>query len=242
MRQTVYIFILLTIVITSKAAIAQVEFTDKDHELSLLDRPNPTLTGIKDLHFTIIPLGIDPNKECLAWEKLDEKVSSKFTEAGIETKLSHQRPQPELKININVLKLSEAEKYVFHIRTSLRRTVSLPVRKSLLIDADVWQAEPVMSIVSKTDMSDKISDEVSKQVEAFINAYHVANLNNGIVSKDNSINVNTKDQASQVVKARSVECKYFASKNSKVFHSSDCSSAKRIKPENMEKYNPVLMQ
>lgn len=78
-----------------------------------------------------------------------------------------------------------------------------------------------MQAVSIQNMPVAVTNVVLEQVEAFIHAYLAANPKGVKLS----------------AKSAAAEYKYIASKNSKVFHKPDCSSAKKIKLENLVTYN-----
>jgi micrococcal nuclease len=78
-------------------------------------------------------------------------------------------------------------------------------------------------------------------VDTFIQAYHIANPP-GIKSSDANDTTGVsvppmKESSQQPVRKTVAEYKYVASKNSEVFHTPTCRSAKRILPENMVGYS-----
>jgi len=209
------------------------------------DKPriNPALAGIEQLYvFTVQPDG-EPNKDGLVWEELDGKVELKLKEAGIKiaqiaylgARVVMDHNIPQLRVYIDMLKPSDSQQYVFHIRTSLVSSVSLVKQPGRYIKADIWKAESAMQATSVQNMPAKVTSAVLEQVEVFIQAYRAANAAG---SRSPYPNVAApKESPQQPVKKAVAEYKYVASKNSQVFHTPNCRSAKRISPENMVGYS-----
>ena len=211
---------------------------------TLLGQPEPTLKGVRQLYIVILAPDAEPNKEGLVWENLEAAVGNKIGEAGIKIAQAIQREHilrslaiPELRIDINMLKIVESQQYVFHIETSLAKKVYLTKDASQRIKVDLWKTEPTMQAVSAEGMPAAVTSVVLEQVEAFIHAYLAANPPNKQPSNSNDISIAPEEQLEPAAESTPAEYKYVASKNSKVFHKPDCSSAKRIKPENLVGYS-----
>lgn len=221
-------------------ALGEVERPRFD-EQGLLGRANPTLAGIEQLYVSIVPPDTEPNKDSLVREELQSKVEHKLKKAGIKYVKPRSLPKPELRIYIDMLKLPDSQKYVFRIQTTLARTVTLPAQRNLHLPADVWKTEPVMRAASVQSMPAEVTAVVLEQVEAFINCYMVANPPDKQPADAGTSGTASltmpKEQSKPPAKPAVAEYKYVASKNSKVFHRPDCSSAKRILPKNLVGYN-----
>jgi len=211
---------------------------------TLLGQPNPALAGIEQLYVVILPPDAEPNKDGLVWKNLEAVVESRISQTGIKIAQAIQHEHilrsldiPELRIDINMLKLVESQQYVFHVQTSLAKKVHLTKDSSQCIKADVWKTEPTMQAVSVQSMPAAVTSVVLEQVDAFIHAYLAANPPNKRPSDANDISIVPKEQVKPVAKSTPAEYKYVASKNSEVFHKPECSSAKRIKPENLIGYS-----
>ena len=206
----------------------------------LIGRPNPTLAGIDNLHVTIIHTDEEPNG--LVWERLKAEINNKLSQAGIKVfspqpGVMYKLPiWPELKIRVDMLKIEQSQQYVFHIQTLLAKNIYVEVEPALRQKADVWETEPVMQAVSVQSMPAAVTSVVLEQVEAFIHAYLAANPSNKRPTNANDISIVPKEHLKPVAKSTPAEYKYVASKNSEVFHKPECSSAKRIKPENLIGY------
>ena len=223
---------------------------------TLLGQPNPVLAGIDKLYVIIVAPYSEPNEAGLVWEELNSKVKHKLEEAGVNVAFVTDLPDmagplPQsislelsaLSIYVYMLELQDSQQPIFCIQASLDRKVYLTRDTSWFVKADVWKTQHVMQTVSKQDMPDKVTDIVLEQVEEFIHAYLAANPPDKQVPEENNTGIVPKESPEPVVKSTSAsqrgepaEYKYVASKNSNVFHSPDCSSAKRIKPENLVGY------
>ncbi|MEE9370022.1 MAG: Ada metal-binding domain-containing protein [Sedimentisphaerales bacterium] len=210
----------------------------------LIGRANPTLAGIRKLNVTIVPPYADPNEGGLVWKELESKIVSKLKKAGITSSIKIEGKYsiwsyyvPEIRVYIDMLKLEDLQKYVFRIQTSLATKVHLMQVPNRHIEADVWKTEPKMQAVSVKDMPAEVTGVVLEQVEAFTYAYFAANPPSDANEVNKVSRPMAKKLAGPVTKSAVAKYKYVASKNSKVFHKPDCSSARRIKPENLTGYN-----
>jgi len=205
----------------------------------LIGRPYPALAQIEQLYAVVVPPDSEPNKDGLVWEELEAKIARKLKEAGIKHVKPCSLPIPQLRIDVDMLKLDDSQQYVFHIQTSLARLVTLPARRNPHFQVDVWKTEPLMQMVSAENMPAKVTDVVIEQVEVFIQAYIAANPKDKqpAPADANDVSAMIKEQLKPPAKSVQAEYKYVASKNSEVFHKPDCNWAKKIKPENLTGYN-----
>jgi len=220
--------------------LGEVELPSPEDKPILLGQPNPALAGIDKLCVVITQLGNEPNKDGLSLEELETRIINKLKEydikvtAAIAGNILNIR---ELRVSIEMLKLRDLQQYIYHIQTSLATKVSLSDKSPLCMKADVWKTEPIMQAVSAESMPAAVTSAVLEQVEAFIHAYLAANPPNKQPCDANDISMVSKEQVKPSPKSTPAKYKYVASKNSKVFHGPDCSSAKRIKPENIVGYS-----
>jgi hypothetical protein len=236
--------IAIVIGILSAAVFGEIELPPAEDKPLLLAQPNPTLTGVKQLYIVILAPDAEPNKDGLVWKNLEAAVESKISQSGIKIVQAIQREHilgsltiPELRIDINMLKIEEPVQYIFHIETSLAKMVYLTKDASQRIKVDLWKTEPTMQAISAEGMPAAVTSVVLEQVEAFIHAHLAANPPNKQPSDSNDIITVTKEQVEPTAESTPAEYQYVASKNSKVFHKPDCIWAKRIKPENLVNYS-----
>jgi hypothetical protein len=212
-------------------------------EGGLIGQANPTLAGIEKVYIELRSELRISHVGITTLEDIHKKVQHKLDKAGIKI---YPRPfgdanvkpfrVPELRIDIATLKLDDSQKYVFRVQTSLARMVDLP-KHHFQIKAGVWKTKPAMEAVSVEAMPDAVEKVVLEQAEAFIHAYLAANPSDKQSSDANDISIVPKERLKPVTKSAPAEYKYVASKNSKVFHKSECIWAGRIKPENLTAYN-----
>ncbi|MHC4187374.1 MAG: hypothetical protein ACYSRQ_04195, partial [Planctomycetota bacterium] len=180
---------------------------------------------------------------------LPDKVKQKFYDADIDILLrpiSNEQPNasilPVLQIYINSIDLKETEQAVFHIQTVFKTKVCLDEKPLRYIKADVWKTKPVMKAVSLTQIPAAITDEVLEQVQAFIFAYNAANPkhaeseNKNVLSTQRPVEL-SPGKAAPAVLSQPTHSRFIASKNSKVFHNSECQWVQKIKSENLVIYN-----
>jgi hypothetical protein len=246
-----YLGIAIVIGILCVAVLGEVELPPPENEPLLLAQTNPTLTGIGQLYIVILPPDAEPNKDGLVWKNLEAAVGNKISQNGIKIAQAIQREHilrslaiPELRIDINMLKIVESQQYVFHIETSLAKKAYLTKDSSRCIKADLWKTEPTMRAVSAEGMPAAITGAVLEQVGMFIHAYLVANPSNKRPSDANNISKVAEEQLKPVAESAPAsqrgelaEYKYVASKNSKVFHRPDCHWVRQIKPKNLVYYS-----
>ena len=201
-----------------------------------------SLADIDNLHITIIHPTQEPNTDGLVWENLKAQVNDQLNQAGIKVFLPspdvmYKLPiWPELIIRIDMLKLEDPQLYVFHIQTLLAKNIYLQVQPQLRQKADVWKTEPIMQTATIKDMPAEITERVLQQVNLFIESYQAANLTIAQPTDVNDTEI-THKLKTKTAKTEEIQYNFVASKNSKVFHAPNCSSAKRINPENLTGYN-----
>jgi hypothetical protein len=176
----------------------------------------------------------DPNEDTEFWKNLDDKVAATLPER-IKLQLSFRNYLDNIyKIRIEILQFEDSSNYAARVQSLLTRYVHINNGFAL---ADVWMAEPAMQIVQKQNLHEAVSEMVMEQVKEFISDYQKANPTDKQPSGENNIGIVLKEPLKPAPKSTPAEYKYVASKNSKVFHKPECSSAKRIKPENLIGYS-----
>jgi len=222
------------------AALGQIERSGLDEPM-LIAPTNPVLADIKQLCVIITTHGTDPNKDRLDSKILKTEVERRLEKAGIKVFVHKEGVSYELaissdlKISIEMLKLGDSQQCVFRVQTSLSRAVCLNEQRNLLFKVDVWTTKPVMQTEQLQNISGKVTKAALAQVETFIQAYHTANTAG---SRLPEVSVTAPKEISKAPSREPVAgYKYVASKNSDVFHTPNCRSAKRISPENIIGYN-----
>jgi hypothetical protein len=239
------ILIVITTIFTVPALAEDTHSLPEDLDRPLIGRPFPQLAGIKALYLYIEMPKSEAKIHSAAFKKLKRSVEIKLVQAGIilipQTNNGHQIISPLLRVNIDILTLKDSRQSVFRVQTSLARAVYLNPSLSWAFQADVWQADAAMQAAPAENMPAEVTKATLAQIEEFIADYRAANPPGAKSPDANDITavvpVVTYKQTTPVVKPTTAKYKYIASKNSKVFHKSDCSWAKRIKPTNLVTYS-----
>ncbi len=261
--------IILTVVITilSVPALANISSPLEDEpDAILIGQPHPELAGIEELYVVINLLDADPGKDGLVRSELDKLVRDRLKNAGItiaEDDVDKINPDikkvlmrrlkekdvrnlkwrsaniPELRVDVEMIKLDDSQQHVFRIQTSLARSVHLATQPKLGFQADVWKEKAAMQEVAVQNMPATVTAVVLAQVDSFTEDYRIANPPGRQSADANDIAAlitTPANQSKTTVKPTTAEHEFVASKNSKVFHKATCSSAKRIKPGNLVSY------
>ena len=222
------------------SAIGQDQLHETNYGSVLLSRPNPALAGIEKLAVVIVPTDDEPNRDGLVWKELETKIIEKLNKATVKiiaVIAGNILDVVELRVDIDMLKLADSQQYVFRIQTSLSRAVCLAEEQKLFFKANVWETEPVMQAASAQNMPDKVTNVVLEQIESFIHAYLAANPEGAEPAEGTKVSSQPQEKNRPAAKVVAAKSQYVASKNSKVFHEPNCSSAQRIKPKNRVFYN-----
>jgi len=233
-------------VVLSISAVAGPRLPE-DMQPYLIARPHPELARIDSLYVTVAPLGAKAEEYEPIWKELGQKVGQKLQQAGIKvlTAKPHDEPiSPRLGIYIDLLKLDESNQRVFHVQTSLSRTVYfdalLPSTAgrdaSQPVQADVWNKSSPMQIAASQHTPAAITQIVLQQTEEFIVNWTAANPPGKQAADANDIKIATQKPSVQPTKPPPAEYKYVASKSSPVFHLPGCSFAARISSGNLVGY------
>ncbi len=236
-----YLLLAAVLTILSAPALAkQAPSLPEDLPRPLIGRAHPVLAGIKGLHVDIAMPEAWAKKYGLALKDLKSKIEIKLTLRGIAQipRMYKGRfiTSPELRIDIYVLRLDNSQQHVFRVQTSLARSVHLAIQPKLGFQADVWKAKAAMQAVSADEIPTTITKVVLEQVDSFIADYRIANPPGKQSADVNDIAIVPTKPVKPIVGTVVAEHEFVASKNSKVFHKSNCSSAKRIKPGNLVTY------
>ena len=213
------------------------------------ERVKPTLIGIDKLYVGFsqveVNLSSDPNKDFLVWNDRRVKVENKLKETGLKVAsmlYDHGYSDKDgdvarLDVSMKMLKPTDSQQCVFCVQTSLARSVYLAKDSSGPIYAEVWKVGPKIGVASVHDMPDAVTNLVVEQVEVFVRNYLAANPPGSQPADANDIVTAPPKRVKPAAKPAVAKYNYVASKNSKVFHNPQCSSAKRILPKNLIGYN-----
>lgn len=208
------------------------------------ESPAEPLAGVKHLALILefndahaaMAAGLSP-------AEVQKVVKQKLLDSGVKVvdeldPLAAQIPPARLSINVILTRLKLPDLYGYYVQTALWDRAQLQKGAKIFCFARLWQAEQsnIQTATEKT-LSIRIKKTALKHVDEFVKAYLAANQR-----KDKKTKVSnpaaalpglTKKSLEKSEQQAKAEYEYVASKNSKTFHKSDCSSAKRILPKNL---------
>ncbi|MBN2020421.1 MAG: hypothetical protein JW749_09370 [Sedimentisphaerales bacterium] len=230
----------------------------------LVGHPNPALEDVNCLYITVI-LRREHNEPDLSFtSQIEQKARALLGDSDINVigttvdansslatlakkrlgSVSNLRLRPanvpEFRIEVDLLNLPDADKYVFRIQTSFVKKSMLEKGPQANMTAEVWKDEPVMCAVASKDLSESVIAAVIGQTKTFIGSWSEARQA-GKKSDDNhartQLSKANREKETNSVRQKAAESKYVASKNSDVFHKPDCPFAQNISPKNIIDYN-----
>lgn len=175
-----------------------------------------------------------PNQQDIAGN-----ISRQLRSAGIEVIHKYDSfkvpGQPCLDLIIKGYKPPNQQIYICNLALRLNQKTALARNPKIQVKATTWEL---------TWLADEGGQRIAKaiqtkariMVDSFIRDYLTANTKSVRPADANDITTVPKEQVKPVTKPAVAEYKYVASKNSKVFHKSDCVWVQRIAPKNMVYY------
>ena len=141
-----------------------------------------------------------------------------------------------LKVLIKVYKPTSLEIFVYNLKVYFVQTVTLQRIPEIKIDAVTWELS-WLAHSSKDRIAGVIPENLKIMTDNFIRDYQLANPRSSELPENTDSIVSMESPGGQVRTDVAVSYRYVSSKNSQVFHSPQCRSAKRIKPENLVGYS-----
>jgi len=174
-------------------------------------------------------------------QEIRENIVKRLEQAGIKilpVQLWGTAPgRCRLKVLIKVYKPSDLDTFIYNLKVYFVQTVALERIPEAKIDAVTWELS-WLAHGSRKRLTEAVPKNLTIMTDNFIRDYHLANKHSGEPSDTNSRNtVPVTAPQGQIRSGVAARYKYVSSKNSQVFHSPQCRSAKRIKPENLVGYN-----
>lgn len=240
-----YLILCLVAAILCPSAFGQAKSAASGAKPASPGRDNPTLAGIEQLYVNILASYSVTHEGSRFINELRAGIEERIAKAGIKIysgPISASKEQaniPVLKINLDAFSLDEGRRNVFLVQTFLSAGIYIGV-PPILFRIDVWMRGATVEPTSAQNTAAAVTGLVLKQVEAFIGDYLSANPQSGrSLGTKASGNVPVTVAEKRVrptAKPPATEHKFVASKNSRVFHKPQCSSAKRILPKNLVVY------
>jgi len=140
-----------------------------------------------------------------------------------------------LKILIKVYKPTSLETFVYNLKVYFVQTVTLQRIPEIKVDAVTWELS-WLAHGSKDRLTEVIPANLKIMTDNFIRDYQLANPKSAELPVNSDSTVSVEPPRGQIRSDIAVAYRYVSSKNSQVFHSPQCRSVKRIKPENLVGY------
>jgi len=158
--------------------------------------------------------------------QLKTRVIEMLSPAGIRHVESQTPLAPRLVVRMEGLAIPDCDKCIWRAQIALTRGVTLPGWPDSQLQAEVWQAQPVMQVVGRQEAAGVISAAVLAQVEAFVAACQAARSPLSAVpdAKQNPVAPTVAGSA------------FVCSKSSQVFHRPDCRWVQSIAADNLIGY------
>ena len=151
----------------------------KEKEKKVSDDPSERspLYGLPGVHVLVESLNLDVEKDGLTKDQLREEVESQLRNAGIKVLTREEKfktaGNPQLYVNINLLKSSSPFAYAYSVEISLEQEVSLVRKPTMRTAATTWSQGSV-GIVGIANLR-AIRETVRGRVDHFIHDYFAAN-------------------------------------------------------------------
>jgi hypothetical protein len=198
------------------------------------------LVGVDQLCVVLAMRGFEEDARLIEVPKLKARIVDKLSEAGIKQVKGETGLVPKLIVRIESTPLPDCDKYVWRVQISLTRLVTLPDPPDSQIQAEVWQARPVMEVAAKQAAAGAISTAVLAQVEAFVAAHKAAR---SLLTLPHSVKQDVsappavgQAQSSPQGLKTAAGYPFVSSKSSQVFHRPDCRWAQNIASGNLIGY------
>jgi len=238
------VFVFSSLLLAGKSDIALEKYSNR-----LIGQANPGVAGIGAVQVVVAPSGDVKAMDSAFWKGLGAKVEEKFKGSGLKiydpngsTLAAKPFDMPEFTVDIDVRRF-EGGQVFFSIRASLTRPVYIVVKDAglggfkpgVMVKAAVWTMASSICPAGPEDLRVRISEAALEQAEAFIAVWVGSNPPDRKGANTSAIIV--EPRASEVaVDSVSLGGQYVGSKNSSVFHSAGCRSAKRISAKNLVRY------
>lgn len=165
---------------------------------------------------------------------LKSRIEARLDEADIKHVEHSAGPGARLVVHIEGVAVPGSDKYVYRVQTSLNRLVLLAGRPNPQIQAEVWQARPIMKVAARPEAAEAMTTAALTQTEAFIAARKTArtSMATGLIAQKSPGPAPAGPQNPQVVS----KYPFVASRSSAVFHRPDCRWAQNIADNNLVGY------
>lgn len=197
-----------------------------------------SLRGVKEITVDVI-CSDDIKETDLKQQEISKEIEAQVRQGGIKIVSGENRQavsdRCRLIVLIKVYTPSELKTFIYNLKVYFVQTVTIQRIPDVKIDAVTWELS-WLSHGSKGRLNEAIPANLKIMTDNFIKDYQLANLKGVSSGNYDSSIVSIAADEKQIRSGVEVQYKYISSKNSQVFHSPECRSAKRIKPENIVSY------
>lgn len=197
-----------------------------------------SLRGVKEITVDVI-CSDDIKETDLKQQEISKEIEAQVRQGGIKIVSGENRQavsdRCRLIVLIKVYTPSELKTFIYNLKVYFVQTVTIQRIPDVKIDAVTWELS-WLSHGSKGRLNEAIPANLKIMTDNFIKDYQLANLKGVSSGNYDSSIVSIAADEKQIRSGVEVQYKYISSKNSQVFHSPECRSAKRIKPENLVSY------
>jgi hypothetical protein len=204
-------------------------------------RLNPlqeSLRGIKAIDIAVV-CSEEIRDADLTQQDIQQDIQTQLEEAGVKI-LPRQTGETDgercrLMVLVKVYRPADLKTFIYNLKVYFVQKVALERMPEVKVDAVTWELS-WLAHGSKERIAETIPANLKIMTDNFIRDYRLANPR-GVLSGnyDGSI-ISISSKKGKSPSGTEVKYQYVSSKNSQVFHSPNCRSAKRIKPENLVGY------
>ena len=203
----------------------------------------PHLENIDNIFLTIEYPKNAPVPEEHYWNyfraKFEQTIKQSNLNVSSDKSATLSETDVSLKVFIELVEVPQTELFAFRIETVMGRRVRLlyGTDKTVVI-ARLWGATQGITFVSRKNLTEKIEDAVSKQINQFLRDYQATkSWQAKKATQARAADTKPNPSTATLTQTQKAKYAYIASKSSKVFHKPGCRWTKRIKPENLVGYN-----
>lgn len=198
---------------------------------------NKSLVGINKMVVDVCLLVKFDEAQGIKDEDITKEISQQLREAGIKVvdraDLSQAPGQARLELIIKGYQLPGQRNDILSLDLRFNQKASLARNPEIEVNATTWELTRLADGRGHR-FTEAIQGNVRIMVNEFIRDCRAANPKDTAPADVNDVSTAIpKKRPEPIAKPAPAEYEYVASKNSKVFHKPDCSSAKRISPKNL---------
>ena len=202
---------------------------------------NPHLSQLKSLNVFLVEPFLKVDFDQRVWTNLKKRIENKLSGSNPQLKklikfgTRADSALPQLQIVIEALNPDGKNDKLFTVETSLMVEFILDRQRKQVLETRVWGLRDAVLVQSTKGIPTVVGNLALKHTDVFIKAWLLANQKfNKPTGQKLSERLVKEEKPSS--KNQPVQFEFVASKNSKVFHLPSCSSARRIKPQNLINY------